>query len=162
MSTTLKILIPQISNILTKEDLKTDCGFIDAFTNDINDPWLDNHIFLMYEYNTSTKKRYNLYKKLISDESLYTHKVYTINKKKYDIYIYRLINTLQNESLKENKFLFTYNEKAKILDFWGNEEKDLYQYLLNNKYDIKYEQKFIPEIDYQQSILDKIKNSKTE
>ena len=49
------MIIPLIDESFTTDDFSKEAGFIDAFDTDINKPYLDNHIFLMYDPNVKTR-----------------------------------------------------------------------------------------------------------
>ena len=46
---TTKLIIPLLDDNIVLEDVSEESGFVNAFTDDINKPFYDNHIFLLYK-----------------------------------------------------------------------------------------------------------------
>lgn len=148
MSLTLKLMIPLISDNITVDDLSEECGFVNAFTNDINKPYLDNHVFLMYEWDTNSHKKFKRYMKLKKDKNIHSCMKYIINGKKYLIYVYCLKGKEITE-LKSNYITFTGQKKLKIIDFWRTKDKDINEYALSPFINYtEYKASYVPEIDY--------------
>ena len=47
---TTKLIIPLLDDNIVLEDVSEESGFINAFTDDINKPFYDNHIFFIFSY----------------------------------------------------------------------------------------------------------------
>ena len=45
---TTKLIIPLLDDNIVLEDVSEESGFVNAYTDDINKPFYDNHIFLLY------------------------------------------------------------------------------------------------------------------
>ena len=115
MSNIAKLIIPCIDNTLSLEDFSDDAGFVDCYTEDINRPYLDYHIFLMYKWGKikSTKVFYKI-KKI---PSFYGYKIIYINGESYIIYTFTS-NCLINR-LKSGLTILGDINKARILRFWS-------------------------------------------
>jgi hypothetical protein len=44
-----KMILPIVDSAISNEFIKSDCGFVNAYLEDINRPYLNNHIFLLYK-----------------------------------------------------------------------------------------------------------------
>lgn len=114
MSKLTKIIIPLIDDNISKDDISEDTGFIDAYTEDINRPFLDSHIFLMY--NWEDKKSTKVFYKFRSISSFYGYKIIYLNGKAYIVYTFTS-NSLINR-LKRGIAILRDVNKQRILQFW--------------------------------------------
>ena len=46
---TTKLIVPLLDDNIVLEDVSEESGFVNAYTDDINKPFYDNHIFLLYK-----------------------------------------------------------------------------------------------------------------
>jgi len=113
MSNIIKAIIPLIDENISL-DYITDPTFVGCYTEDINRPYLDDHIFLMYEWddNKSTK----IFYKIKSLKSFYGYKIMYINGKSYIIYTFTS-NPLINR-VKTGAVILRDVNKLRILRFW--------------------------------------------
>lgn len=149
MSLSTKYLIGLTCTELDKEDLEPDAGFIDAYTYDINAPYLDHHLFLVYEWNANTAKKFKTSKKLKNLKSLYGYKTYTIKGKRYKIYTIAYINSFAIKSLKSGNVNIYNDDKLNVINFWKGSDTDINNFTINkHKKLISFDEKVIPEIDY--------------
>lgn len=58
MSKQCKVLIPLLGENMMLEDISEDVGFYDAYTSNIDKPYLDSHIFLVYSNLCHTDERW--------------------------------------------------------------------------------------------------------
>lgn len=150
MSMSLKLMIPLISNTLTKNDLSKEAGFVEAYTDDVNKPYLDHHIFLMYDYFSNTAAKFRRMKKFQKDKAAHSEMIYKIEGKLYSVYVYPIKASSAN--LKAGRIAYTGLDKSKIINFWGYEDKEVIKYL-SNPYNIshRYEPSYVPEIDQEET-----------
>ena len=57
MSKQCKVLIPLLGENMMLEDISEDVVFYDAYTSNIDNPYLDSHIFLVYSNLCHTDER---------------------------------------------------------------------------------------------------------
>lgn len=147
MSTSLKLILPLTLYPITLSMLSKEAGFVDAFTNDINKPWLEDRIFLMYEFDMSTAKKAIRFEKM-RRMGLKPYK-YKINKKWYHIYALPYTNKdIILSKTWEFIRLYNTNDLYKILAFWKNTDKDLTTLIFSNNLNTtKFEKSYVPEED---------------
>ena len=102
---------------------KSITNFINVYNKDINKPWLDSHIFILFKSGydgefdrTSLKKKKNYS----------TNYSYRIKGEFYDVYVFSVPNEFKysyNTILEGNVSLLIENVKKKILRFWIKNEK---------------------------------------
>ena len=114
MSKIEKLIAPFIDDSLTTDDFSEDTGFVLMSDEDINRPWLDNHIFLLYKWgdNKSIKVFYK-YKKA---KSFYGFKIMYIKGEPYIVYTFTS-NSLINR-LKQGVAILRDVNKQRVLQFW--------------------------------------------
>ena len=102
-----------------KDFLYNKYGFINVFIEDINKPWLDNHIFILYnssgiptvlEKEFKANKYYYDTKHIVIDNVFYNEYIFTIPPE-YKYIIKSFKGTCHNNLITE--------DKIKILKFWG-------------------------------------------
>ena len=114
MSNITKTIIPFIDNNLSLDDFSENEGFVGVYYEDINRPYLDNHIFLMY--NWDDKKSTKVFFKFKNIPSFYGYKIIYLSKKAYIVYTFTsnmLINRLKNGTC-----ILRDVNKQRILQFW--------------------------------------------
>ncbi len=155
MSTSLKLLIPLAIDPIPLEMLSKEAGFIDAYTHDLNKPYLEDKIFLMYEadFNTNEKAiRFEFFCRL--KIPYYTYK---INGKLRLIYFFDIkTKSIAHPKMSSVCVIYNNDERYKIMEFWRNTEQDVTEHIFEHQTPIYYEKKVIPIEDYdnkQDSIL---------
>lgn len=114
MSKLKKVVFPLIDDGLSADDLSEETGFVDMYFEDINRPYLDNHLFLLYNWDDKkSSKVFYKYKKL---PTFYGYKVMYINKIPYIVYTFTS-NSLINR-LKNGTAILRDINKQRILQFW--------------------------------------------
>lgn len=151
MNAAYKLIIPLLDKNLTLEDISPEAGFVDIFSEDINKPYLDNHIFLLYDLTNTSAKAYSRNKKLESSEYLYDKYIITISGNEFMVYVFVASRTIKN--IKRNVFVFTNEEKMRIYTFWNFTDVDINKFLLDPLYflSIRFVNSVIPEQDYKAS-----------
>ena len=152
MSKTDKLIIPLLDENITLDDISAEAGFIGIYSEDINRPYLDNHIFLLYDLANTTTKAYVRDKKLRSSKYLYGVYNVKIIGNEFVMYVFNIVsNTIKN--IKRNAFVFTDKEKMRIFTFWNFTDSDINSFLLNPLYfiGIGFVRAVVPEEDYKPS-----------
>ena len=114
MSNLAKVILPLIDNNISLEDIAEDTGFVGIYMEDINRPYLDDHIFLMYNWNDvmSTKVFY----KFKNMSSFYGYRIIYLKGVPYIVYTFTS-NSLINR-LKKGVAILRDVNKLRILQFW--------------------------------------------
>ena len=146
MSNLMKLAIPLLNDNITLSDIEKDSGFVEAYFEDINRPYLTDHIFLMYDDTIKGEKVAKRFCKLGKLNSCYGKRFATINGKLYTVYMFTINKTIRN--LRAGNILLSVTQKQKILDFWDH--KDAWvtnNVLLETMYEHP-EKSVLPEEDY--------------
>ena len=114
MSNIAKVIIPLVDEKLSLEDLSEATGFEGIYFEDINRPYLDDHIFLMYDWND--KKSTKVFYKFRNMKSFYGYKIIYINRVPHIVYTFTS-NSLINR-LKRGTAILRDINKLRILQFW--------------------------------------------
>lgn len=114
MSELKKVITPLIDTGISIEDISESEGFVDIFFEDINRPYLDNHVFLLYDW--GKKKSTKVFYKYKNLSSFYGYKVMYIEGKPYILYAFTS-NGLINR-LKRGIAILRDVNKQRILQFW--------------------------------------------
>lgn len=152
MSATDKLIIPLLDENITLDDISPEAGFVNIYSEDINRPYLDNHIFLLYDLTNTTTKAYVRNQKLRSSKSLYD--VYNINISGNEFILYAFtITSTTIKNIKRNAFIFSDKEKMRIFSFWNFTDSDINAFLLDPLYfmSIGFVSSVVPEEDYKES-----------
>lgn len=150
MSTSLKFIIPLLDNNLTLQDLSLKAGFLGAYTQDINRPYLDNHIFLVYAPICWTKEAENRRDKFETLKTIYRKYYVTIDGQNYLVYAFVLNRAIK--SIMSNCVMLSSKEKFRIISFWNLTDKDINEFMMNPLYLIgEFKELVLPEEDYKQS-----------
>ncbi len=120
MSNLMKLSIPLLHPDLNLKDIKSDSGFVDAYFEDINKPFITNCIFLMYDINSKEPNVANCFYKLQRLNNRYSTRVVSINGKQYIVYYFTINKTIRN--LRDGNILLSVAQKQRILDFWGHSD----------------------------------------
>lgn len=129
MSTTTKLILPLNETTIDPKYLTPDYGFVNAYTDDINRPYLDKHIFLLFELNLDTTKKIERACELIKNNIIPTTK--KINGKMYSCYT---IQITEYEALLYKKRGYpNFSDRCliKMANFWKGAEEDVNNYVFN-------------------------------
>lgn len=155
MNTSLKLIVPLIDKNLTKEDIDPKTGFVGVYDSDINRPYLDNHIFLVYDASVTTAEAYNRIKKFNTLKTIGTKYCITIKGKRYMVYAF--MRNVSTKKIYYRQNVFTENEMMQIIRFHKLEDNDINKIMLDpiNALYIKHVKQSIQEEDYGSSLDEK-------
>lgn len=142
-----KFIIPLLDKKITLEDISEEVGFCGMATMDVNRPYYDNHIFLVYSM-VMTNKAIAVRKKLASLDNLYSKIDCRIQGKPCRIFCFPIIGkTIIN--LMSNIIAPNDNELIQIYKFWNFNDSDINNYMVNNTYLPElFKESIVPEFDY--------------
>lgn len=146
-----KLIVPLLDNSIDADDLSIDSGFVNAYTDDINKPYLDNHIFLLYDSSVNTVRSMNRFRKFRNLDSLFTSRYVTINKKHYIIYVFsRVSKSNEIKNILNGSGCIPVTAKLDIYNFWKDVPFESYNYeiFLPHFGFCKKVQEELPEEDY--------------
>lgn len=159
MTLQMKLIIPLLDKSLTKEDISPEAGFFGAYNADINKPYYDNCIFLMYTTDMSnTQARLTEYKLRKLESIAHRYLVY-INKICYRVYAFSIVNT-DIKHLLQGMRHFKTDSYLRFVQFWGITDGLVNHYLTCPNVHIEHEVVSIPEEDYNPTLEEVIKNRK--
>lgn len=149
MSLQYKLIIPLLDEHITLEDLSLTVGFMNAYTEDINHPYMDNHIFLLYSNEIMTSKSIECQKKLAKLSTLYSRRNLRIKGHSYCSFAFPAHSKTINQ-LKHGIGYLTTEEKCRINKFWKGTDDEVSNYLMDNDNFLSFESvsHVIPEEDY--------------
>ena len=144
---TTKLIIPLLDDNIVLEDVSEESGFVNAFTDDINKPFYDNHIFLLYK-SVDTIESLRRFQKFNKLTTIHNIRYITINNEHYIVYTFVKINKDINNILKCGQ-CFNPKNSFEINNFWRNIDNDLFQRLFIPQYEYSKDIKdILPEEDY--------------
>ena len=114
-------MIPLLDDNITLDDISSESGYIGAYTEDINRPYLEDKIFLLYDTSVNTEKALNRYLKFKNLGTLHNTKYVKIKNKSYIIYCFN--NPKYTKDIRNlSKIGKTATVKAalEISRFWQN------------------------------------------
>lgn len=114
-----KLVIPLLDDNITLDDISFESGFVNAYTDDINRPYMDNHIFLLYDSSFNTIESLNRYLKFRELETIHSSRYIMINKKHYILYSFSRSNNVSAiNSIIRGSGTTAVNAKLDIYNFW--------------------------------------------
>ena len=144
-----KLIIPLLDDNIAKEDVSENSGLVGIYTEDINKPYLDNHIFLMYDTDVNTIEAMNRYRKFRQLDTLYNYRYVIINRKHYIIYTFTRVNNKEINNIIDNGLVLKHKDALNIYNFWKDlDEKTsrrIFRINYTNSIDLK---SVLPEEDY--------------
>lgn len=148
MNDVTKLIIPLLNDNIEYEDLDSSTGFVNAYTEDLNRPYMQDYIFLMYKSSApNALKRFLKFKNL----DMHSTKYSVINKEHYTIYAFPIIQNKKDiRNILKGYDISNADNKLKIYQFWKNNEvENLKSRIFDNHFSIlpAIEDK-IPEEDY--------------
>lgn len=148
MSTSLKFIIPLLDNNLTLDDISNKAGFIGAFTQDINRPYLDHHIFLVYVVGIATLESKNRFDKFKTLKTISNTKYMNIKGRTYIVYAFPIINKAIDHIIG-NSLMLSKDDKMRIICFWQLKDRDINDFMISSFYLIgEFKEAVLPEEDY--------------
>jgi hypothetical protein len=140
-------------------------SFEDAYSSDINRPWLDEHLLMVY--NTENQTPYSIMKTLENNENFIQEYVYRFDGKFYTIYAYKIPFEFEREYklISDGKYSrLSRDTKIRILTFWSAMADSILFSILfppsgkdiasSIKDDVLLEKDYIP--DFLESLIDEI------
>lgn len=146
MSLPEKMIIPFLDEELTVYDLYNTPGFEGLYLHDINRPYLDNHVFLLFSFDSLSSASIDRWSKLKKMKCVYATRTVKIKGKLYDIFTFPIMNNQIRNILKGN-FVLSDKDKLRIFKFWNFTDDDVNKYMLTGSIPISFEEKTIPEED---------------
>lgn len=156
-----KFLLALVDNELTREDISEKNGFIGLYIGDINRPYLDKHIFLMYSADNVQAGAVDVLKRLQTYKNYYNRYFIKIKGKPYVLYAFIKMNK-DIEKVIQGKILTSLDLDSlkRVFKFWDFEDKDVNDYIFfRNEYVIPTFSE-VPEEDYKPK-LKLVYNEKT-
>lgn len=150
MSLNDKLIIPLINDNITASDISTEAGFVNIFYTDVNRPYLDNNIFLLYLNDVDTKESSDRMSKFITFDNLYARYFIKIKGVSLTLYVFT-INNIAIKKLKCNSRMFTKKDILRILSFWNFKDEDINDFTINQSNVSTFQpfcNKSVPEEDY--------------
>ena len=142
----MKLAIPLLNSDIKLSDLQDSSGFVGAYFEDKNKPYLVDHLFLMYDDsikgNDVAKRHYKLYRL----NSCHSSRIARINGKSYTVYVFTINSTIKN--LRTGNILLSVSQKQRILDFWDHTDSWITNNVLLGTMYEHPEPQVLPEEDY--------------
>lgn len=132
INNTTRLLVPFI--IQDKSLVSTEStDFFNAFIGDVNRPWLEDKVFLVYKSGGTL----NLIRQKLED-NIYFHSYYWISMdgEYYNVFVFNIPTEYikQTRIIRDgNATLLDVSTRMKITNFWNKNEYNIYN-LLNSKY----------------------------
>ena len=145
MSLILKQAIPLLDDNLCMEDFLEDNGFVNAYTYDKNRPYLNNHVFLMFDPAIPNFERDVRFRSL---NNMYDKKVEYIKGKPYIIYSFTLVNSELKPLIHKGIKPYSVKNLTKINAFWRGWDKELNEYMFHKSKKLCNNWESVPEYDY--------------
>ena len=120
---TTEYILPFLFN--DKTFFNKEYGFVNAYVNDINRPYLEDKIIILFRY--IAKKYLEIKEAMKLNPYLYDIKEVHIDGELFDEYIFTIPPTHKTtikEIINGNSYAITYQNKGKILAFWNNVTSD--------------------------------------
>ena len=118
----MKLIVPLLDDNITTDAISKEAGFVDAYTWNKNEPYIDNCIFLMYDatiINNKTRIRDCI---LYNSPNLYKKKYVTVKGHYYSIYAMSITNPEIREFLQGLRHKKNATGE-KIMSFWAGKDK---------------------------------------
>lgn len=119
MKNIIKAIIPLIDESITLDDIKDDTGFVGCYLEDKNRPYLDGHIFLLY--NWGNVKSTKVFYKFRKAKSFYGYRIMYINGECYIVYTFT--SNINIKRLSGGNIILGDCLKLRILRFWQFTDK---------------------------------------
>ena len=147
MSTQMKLIIPLLDPNIKKEYFTEEAGFVNAYTWDKNNPYIDNCIFLMY--NTPPETSLSKERAFVLSGLKTLYKMYYIksDNRCYLIYAITIVDSDIRNLLKGLRHTKS-SSFSRILQFWRGEDLQVLKYLNKNLTSYTCTGEGVPEEDY--------------
>lgn len=111
------LLVPLIDDNITINDVNEESGFVNAYTEDINKPFHNDNVFLLYKV-INTKQCLDTFSKLIKLDTLKTWRPVKINKEHYRVFVFHKVNNKNINNIINIGFCRNINDGLSIYNFW--------------------------------------------
>lgn len=145
MSLQEKMIIPLLDNEITKEDILSS-SFSGFYNYDVNNPQLDNNIFLLFKYKLNNESVLRD-KRFLKSPNLYKSEFVTINKDHYVLYTF-VISNMSIKHIMDNSMILSDKDLIKIYKFWNFCDEDINKYCITNKVNNIFKDSKVPEFDF--------------
>ena len=105
---------------ITFNDIGPESGLVDAYFYDLDRPFLDNHIFLMYDPESKGKYVSSAIYRMKQLDSFYNSRTITVHGKPYYVYCYTT-NPVINK-LKKGAVICNNAQKLRLVNFWKGKD----------------------------------------
>lgn len=125
-----KLIVPLLDDNIVHDDISLESGFINAFTTDIDRPYLENYIFLLYK-TVNSLQSLNMFCKFSDLDTVYNVQYFTINKEHYSLYTFTRTNSNNDiKNLLNGSGCISVQSKLNIYNFWKDVPSESYNYEL--------------------------------
>jgi len=143
----MKLIIPLLDEAITTSDISEKAGFIDGYTYNKNKPYLDNHIFLMYDADDVNKNTIQREINLNKSPNLYGKDYIRAGGKNYVLYVFVITNSDIKNLLKGLRHSKS-KSFARICEFWDGKDRVVNKYLCDLLPGVYCSGESVPEEDY--------------
>lgn len=147
MSTQMKLIIPLLDPNIKLSDITKKAGFINGYTYNKNKPYLDNHIFLMYDAYESNPYTWERETRFSNSKNLYGKEYIRANSKDYVLYSFVITNADIKQLLKGLRHKKS-ESFARICSFWNGKDPQVNKYLCDLLPGLSCSGESVPEEDY--------------
>lgn len=153
MSIHMKLIIPLLGLDFKKEDFLLENGFMQAYNYDINRPYLDNHIFLLYD-STVTNESIERDLRFKNIPSFFNRLDVYIKGTLFICYTFVITNKVIKD-IKSNTNTIPEKGLLRIYRFWDFTDDEINHLMFDNTYLInhQFEQTTVPEWDYKEDYI---------
>lgn len=130
-----------------QEDFSSDNGFIEAYSEDINRPYLDGHIFLMYKFFDGNEKHVERDIRFTHMKTFHSRKVIRINKISYILYTFCAFGD-EILRIRQGFIPMGKKNKMKIFMFWGIKDEFINRLVFSRMLSFDKSGISVPEEDY--------------
>ena len=147
MANIIKAAIPLLDKDFKRSDLSKECGFVNAYFEDINRPQLDSHVFLMYEYFDGSQMHAERDIRFRNMKTLHSTKVIYVNKIPYMLYTFCAF-TEDMARLKSGYMPLRSEDTMRVFTFWECKDSFANSLLFDKTPKLEPLTERVPEEDY--------------
>lgn len=116
-----RYIVPLLDDHLVLDDISEESGFVNAYTEDINRPYLYDNVFLMYKSKANTMESMNRYRKFKQLDTIHNTKYIKIKNEHYTVYTFNKVKYRKDiRDLLIGGECFNLQAKQNISSFWGS------------------------------------------
>lgn len=146
MSNLLKIAIPLLNDEIEWKDIQNSSGFVGAYFEDKNRPFLNNHLFLLYDAESKEENSLRCFYKLNKLKNVYSTKTIYIKDKPYTLFTFTIDSVIRR--LRDGNIILNPTQKQKVLSFWKDRDAWIMNNILLGTMYERPEPSILPEEDY--------------